>query len=266
MHRFCDLLELAPSFWRQTSFRIVGDAGRAQLHRDAVPQNLAGRALCQCLYDGIVGGGSSVVFRRSLLERPTSYDERLSVWEDLLLHLRLAAAGTIASVPEYLTAYRLRKTSSSADRTKSLKNWRLARRIIESEFPQIPKFVHSWSNARRLLELAEGFALDRRYATSVMLLAECLAADPVRATAFLAYRLRRRLKGNRRPVRGSGPLFADAGVKTNYCLTPFDAGLEGDRLNALDERRRRLLRSIDSRLSPRPTGAEETTPLAVAAP
>jgi glycosyltransferase involved in cell wall biosynthesis len=247
-----------------TFIRYVDASGR--IVRDAAPQNLAGRALCQCLYDGIVGGGSSVVFRRSLLERPTSYDERLSVWEDLLLHLRLAAAGTIASVPEYLTAYRLREMSSSADRTKSLKNWRIAYRIIESDFPQIPKFVHSWSNARRLLELAEGFALDRRYAISAMLFAECLAADPVRATAFLAYRLRRRLKGNRRPVRGSGPLFADAGVKTNYCLTPFDAGLEGDRLNALDERRRRLLRSIDSRLSPRPTGAEETTPLAVAAP
>ena len=234
--------------------------------RDAAPQNLAGRALCQCLYDGIVGGGSSVVFRRSLLERPTSYDERLSVWEDLLLHLRLAAAGTIASVPEYLTAYRLREMSSSADRTKSLKNWRIAYRIIESDFPQIPKFVHSWSNARRLLELAEGFALDRRYTISAMLLAECLAADPVRATAFLAYRLRRRLSGNRRPIRGSGPRFADAGVKTNYCLTPFDAGLEGHRLGALDERRRQLLQSIDSRLSPPSTGVGGTTPLAVAAP
>jgi len=252
-------LALAYSFVRYVD-------GSGHIVHDAAPQNLTGRALCQCLYDGIVGGGSSVVFRRSLLERRAGYDERLSVWEDLLLHLRLSAAGTIASVPEYLTAYRLRESSSSADRTKSLKNWRIARRIIESDFPQIPKFVHSWSNARRLLELAEGFALDRRYTISAMLLAECLAADPMRATAFLAYRLRRRLSGNRSPLRCNGPPFADAEVKTNYCLTPFDAGLEGHRLNALDERRRRLLRSIDSRLSPPSTGVGGTTPLAVAAP
>ena len=113
---------------------------------------------------------------------------------------------------------------------------------------------------------SEGFALDRRYAISAMLLAECLAADPVRATAFLAYRLRRRLSGNRRPIRGSGPRFADAGVKTNYCLSRFDARLEGGRLGALDDRRRRLLQSIDSRLSPPSTGVGGTTPLAVAAP
>jgi hypothetical protein len=200
------------------------------------------------------------------MEGAESYDERLSVWEDLLLHLRLAAAGMIGFVPEYLTAYRLRGTSSSADRTKSLKNWRVARRIIEGEFPQIPKFVHSWSSARRLLELAEGFAFDQRYATSAILLTGCLAADPVRTSAFLAYRLRRRLSGNRRPIRCSGPPFADAGVTTNYCLTRFDAGLEGDRLNELDKKRRRLFRSIDSTLSLRPTGVGGMIPRAVSAP
>ena len=78
-----------------------------------------------------------------------------------------------------------------------------------------------------------------------MLLAASLASDPVRTSAFLAYRLHRRLSGNRRPLRRGGPLFADACVKANYSLSQFDAGLEGNRLRALDELRERLLRSID---------------------
>ena len=178
-----------------TFVRYVG--GRGRIVRDAAPQKLAGHALCQCLYNGIIGGGSSVVFRRSILDTVGSYDEDLCVWEDLLLHLRVAAAGAIAFVPEYLTCYRLRERSSSADRQQSLRSWRTARKRIQREFSQIPAFVHEWSNARRLLELAEGFAFDKRYATSATLLAECLTSDPVRTSAFVAYRLHRRLSGNR---------------------------------------------------------------------
>ena len=90
-----------------TFVRYVDDTGR--IVRDAAPQRLAGRALCQCLCNGIIGGGSSVVFRRSILDSVGGYDEGLRVWEDLLVHVRVAAAGAIAFVPEYLTGYRLRR-------------------------------------------------------------------------------------------------------------------------------------------------------------
>jgi glycosyltransferase involved in cell wall biosynthesis len=229
-----------------TFVRYVDGSGR--IVRDAAPQRLARHALSQCLYNGIVGGGSSVVFRRSVLDLVGGYDERLCVWEDLLLHLQVAAAGAIALVPEYLTGYRLRKGSSSADLKESLKNWRLARELIEAEFPYIPQFVMNWSHARRLLEIAEGFASAKGHATTAMLLAECLAHDPSRTLAFLAYRLRRRLSGNRRPLHNTGPLFADASVDTNYSLSAFDAALEGQQLRALDESRDHLLRSIDRNL------------------
>jgi hypothetical protein len=230
-----------------TFVRYLDGSGR--IVRDAAPQKLPGAALCQCLYNDIVGGGSSVVFRRSILDMVGRFDEDLPVWEDLLMHLRVAAAGAIAFVPEYLTGYRLREESSSTDRKKSLESWRLARNRVEAEFSQLPTFVHRWSHARRLLELAEGFATDKRYEISVMLLAECLACDPVRTSAFLAYRVHRRLRGNSRPLHRSGPLFAEAGVTTNYCLSEFDAGLEGARLRALEESREHLLRSIDRDIS-----------------
>jgi glycosyltransferase involved in cell wall biosynthesis len=245
-----------------TFVRYVDGSGR--IVRDAAPQKLAGQALCQCVYNDIVGGGSSVVFRRSILDVVGGYDEDLCVWEDLLMHARVASAGTIAFVPEYLTGYRLRRESSSADRKKSLESWRLARKRIEAEFSQLPTFVHRWSHARRLLDLAEGFALDKHYGISAMLLAECLTCDPVRTSAFLAYRLHRRLSGNARPLHRSGPLFADACVTTNYCLSAFDAALEGARLHALDESREHLLRSIDRDISARGRGVAGQPSKAVA--
>ena len=58
-----------------TFVRYVDDTGR--IVRDAAPQRLAGRALCQCLCNGIIGGGSSVVFRRSILDSVGGY-ERVS--------------------------------------------------------------------------------------------------------------------------------------------------------------------------------------------
>lgn len=247
-----------------TFVRYVDESGHVV--RDAAPQKMQGAALCQCLYEGIVGGGSSVVFRRSVLDI-NAYVEQLSIWEDLLLHLKVAAAGSVTFIPEYLTAYRLRRDSSSADLELSLKNWRLAARRIATDFPQIPAFVHRWSHSRRLLDLAEGFALDRRYGIAAALLAECFASDPTRTSAFLAYRLHRRFSGNRSLLQRSGPLFANADVTTNYSLSPFDTRLEGHRLRALDESRYRLLQSIDRDLIRplRSTAAEGMTPRVEAA-
>jgi hypothetical protein len=232
-----------------TFIRYVDETGL--IVRDAPPQKLSRSAHCQCLYEGIVGGGSSVVLRRSVLDGLGGYDEHLGVWEDLLLHLQVAAVGAFAIIPEFLAGYRLRRGSSSARLEQSLANWRLARKKIETQFPQIPAFVHRWSHARRLLELAEGFAIAARYATSAKLLAECLASDPVRTSAFLAYRLHRRLGGIRRPLHRRGPLFGEADATTNYALSEYDAGLQGSRLGTIDRSRERLLQSIDCELRER---------------
>jgi len=249
-----------------TDVRYV-DAGGC-LVRDAAPQTMAGKALCQCLYYGIVGGGSSALMRRSTLETVGGYDEDLDVWEDLLLHLKVARLGEIAFIPEYLTGYRLRRDSSSANLERSLTSWRLAKRRIETEIPGIPGYVHRWSHARRLLELAEGFAWERRCGTGAKLLAESLVSDPTRTTEFLAYRLRRRLSANRRSPQGEFLPFAEADVTRTFALSNFDARLEGKRLHALDRSRDLLLQAIDRALTPvpQPTGGEERSPLAAFVP
>lgn len=241
--------------------------GRGHVVRDAAPQTMAGKAQCQCLYNGIVGGGSSAVIRRSTLEAVGGYDEGLSVWEDLLLHLKVAAAGEIAFIPEYLTGYRLRRDSSSADLERSLASWRMAKKRIEIEFPGVPASVHRWSHARHLLELAEGFAWRGRYATTAKLLAESLACDPGRTFEFLAYRLRRKLSANR-ALDHQDLLFAEADVTRAYALNDFDAGLEGRRLRSLDQARELVLQRIDRGLTRNlhPTAGKGRSPLAASAP
>lgn len=249
-----------------TYVRYIDACGRVV--RDAAPQTMEGKALCQCLWHGIVGGGSSVVIRRSALEAVGGYDEGLSVWEDLLLHLRLAAVGEIAFIQEYLTGYRLRRDSSSSDLDLSLASWRLSKKRIEAEFPAIPASVQRWSHARRLLELAEGFAWRRRYGTGAKLLLESFASDPSRTVEVLAYRLRRRLSPKRRPLDHNDLRFADADATRAYALSNFDAGLEGKRLNRLDAKRELLLRAFDRDSTPplQSTGGEEKSPLAEPVP
>ena len=221
--------------------------GKSRLLRDAVPLALSGPALCQCLYRGIDGGGSSVLFRRSGLDHAGGYDEKLSVWEDLLVHLKVVAQGALACVPEYLVGYRVRSDSSSSDPVRSLRNSRLVRQRIASAFPQIPAFVQRWSNARRLFELAEEFAGAGHYLKSAMLVAECFRSDFSGTSARLAYRLTRNSSARRAP----GPLFDDCDPVESYTVSRFDSGFEGARLRKLEQSRATLLRSLDRRLSGR---------------
>lgn len=226
-----------------TFVRYIDGSGRVL--RDAAPQRLAGYALCQCLYQGIVGGGSSVVFRRSALDSIGGYDEALSIWEDLLVHLRVAAVGAIAFVPEYLTAYRLRATSSSNDRDLALADWRVASRRIEATFPEIPPFVRRWSNGRWLLDLAEGFAVDGRHSTSAALIAECLGCDFARTSTFLGSGLERLFRGRRRRPPAEGPLFADCAPDRSCSF----AGAGRASLRALDASRIGLLQTLDREIA-----------------
>jgi len=218
--------------------RYVNAEGRVVA--DGPPQKLSGHALCQCLYEGIVGGGSSVLVRRSILEAIGGYEESLSVWEDLLMHLHAAAVGEIAFVPEYLVGYRVRAGSSSSNRQISLENWRRARRRIRADFPNIPKFVHNWSDARRLLDFALGFVSDGRRAAGAGLLAQALARDFRRTSGVLLYHLRRRLGGGREAGPAAGPSFAECDPGRSYRAAP---------IRALDCARHRRLKRVDEGLA-----------------
>lgn len=213
--------------------RYVDDHGRVT--GDAASPGLSGHALSACLYSGIPGGGSCVLFRKSAMDRAGGYDERLVVWEDLLMHMRVAALGEITFVPEYLAAYRSRADSSSSDPHGALRDWRTAKRQIANAFPQIPRFVITWSNARRQLELAEAFAARRHFATAAKLVAQSLASDFTQAVAFLASLVRRR------PDR----TLPFAELAADSPSGQIGGNLAPPALERLDASRSRLLQSVD---------------------
>ena len=126
----------------------------------------------------------------------------------------------------------------------------MASRRIDTAFPDIPAFVRKWSQARWLLELAEGFALERRYPRSARLVAECLACDFVRTSTFLGYRLKRRFSnGRRRAGSAAGPLFAECA--TEWSLIDLDTGRNGARLRAMDAARLGTLETVDRAIAER---------------
>ena len=177
-----------------TWVRYIDAEGR--VHRDGPPQRFPSRALCRGIYESLVGGNSSALMRRDVVQELGGYDETLSSWEDLLLQLRISADHAIDHVPEYLVGYRVRPGSLSARPDNMLASWRKARERMDELFPQVPKFVRNWAHGKRCAELAEGFAWKGEYRCSAGLLAEALRHDPRWTSQWLAFRSRR--SGTRR--------------------------------------------------------------------
>ncbi len=78
------------------------------------------------LEDNVIGNGSSVVVRRSALDRLGGFDESLSACIDYDLWLRVAAAGDrkVICIPEVLTSYRRHPTQITSDWRRMEDGWR----------------------------------------------------------------------------------------------------------------------------------------------
>lgn len=240
------LFQAAPGCALVSTFvRYVDERGRLLCDADLRP--FEGPALCRSLYHGIIGGGSSVMIRRSVIEKAGGFDEDLRIWEDLAMHVRVAALGSIGWVPEFLAGYRLRSNSGSSDRRRALADWRKASRRLAAEFPHIPRSVIRWSNARRLLEIAEWSIHEGDLGTGARLLSECLRLDPARTGAVLGEWIGRRLGGRRAPAGQTGPHFSQLDPASP---SHTSAGEQGRRLRAFNDARERRLEVMDRSLNP----------------
>jgi glycosyltransferase involved in cell wall biosynthesis len=218
------------------------------LIRDVAPQRFPRHALCRCLYEGIIGGNSSTIFRRSAIAEAGGYDEKLGCWEDLLLQLAISARHPVGFVPEYLVGYRVRPGSISSRPHTPLHSWDLARERIGALFPQIPRFVRRWAHGTRMVHLAEAFAWVGDYAMCAKLLARGFISDPIWTRTYLGYRLRRRFKGRPGIASSTAIHFDDCLPDRQYRLDPFDRGSEGSRVHRLQAARRRELDLVDVRI------------------
>jgi len=223
--------------------------GESRVVRDVAPQAFPKHALCRCLYEGFIGGNSSVLLRRDAVEQAGGYDEALTSWEDMLLYLTVAAEHPIAFVPEYLVGYRIRPGSLSADTQNMHDSWRLARERFKERFPRVPRRVHRWAHGSRVSRWATSFLLQGRYGFSARLLLEGSIYDPAWLAAFLSYRLGHRFSRRTTTVAQSeGPRFVDCSPEKQYKLSSFDLGLEGRRFRRFEEKRKRELDLLDVKM------------------
>jgi glycosyltransferase involved in cell wall biosynthesis len=225
-----------------TWVRYINGDGR--FHRDGPPQRFPPRSLCRGIYESLVGGNSSALMRRDVVQGLGGYDETLSSWEDLLLQLRISADHAIDHVPEYLVGYRVRPGSLSARPDNMLASWRKARERIDELFPQVPKFVRDWAHGRRCAELAEGFAWKEEYRRSAALLAEALRHDWRWTSRWLAFRSRRfvtRRTFKREPMA--------PGVHFLGCDPMKEAVPSAKLFQALENRRIAMLTKLDEDLA-----------------
>ena len=223
---------------------------RSRLVEDVRPQCFSRHALCRGIYESLVGANSSALIRRSVFEAIGGYDEALPGRQDLLLQLQINARYPIAFVPEFLVGYRIRPGSLSSDPATMLDSWRLLSRRLDALFPQVPRFVRNWGDARVYLEAAEGFAWRRQRGAAASLLAQALAKDPLRSALYLGYRSRRHLKKRllAGPSSADPPLFLDCDPVQPLRRWNAD-GWSERALRSLDERRFQRLAGLDARLA-----------------
>ena len=221
--------------------------------RDAVGQQFPKRALCRGLYESLVGGNSSALIKRSAVAAAGGCDEALRSFEDLLLQLTITSKHAIGFIPQYLVGYRVRPGSLSSDPQNMHESWRQARRRIMRLFPQIPRKVHAWAQAKRSGELAEAFAWRGRPAQAAALLLQALWHDPEWTIRFLQFRWARHSKLARSPrvVAVSRPSFLACLPEENIWLDEYEICTEARQLRRLDRRRAAWLGALDASLVPR---------------
>lgn len=195
-------------------FRDIDPAGR--VWRDGPPLTVLGRGLQRLACFNFVGNGSGPLFSRRALLAVGGYDERLREQgaqgcEDLLVQLAVARLHSIALVPEYLVGYRLTPNSMSADPDRMHRSWRRALELLD-DAPELSRRALRWSEAARLLLLAETHAWRREPAPALRMLARAVRLDPLRAAFHLLCRTARHIgrsasstEPDRRPFRDYDP-------------------------------------------------------------
>ncbi|HKP27550.1 MAG TPA: glycosyltransferase family A protein [Dongiaceae bacterium] len=238
-------------------FRLIDGDGRvlASPHKYGVN----GWVIHRHFYSNLVGNGSALLVRRSVLEEFGGFDTWLlqqgaEGCEDLLLQLRIAARYRFGEVSEYLVGYRRLPDNMSSNTDQMIRSGLLAVNQALSECRHIPGLSaeamlnrYEW---RRLLTRMR----DRHLHESLRSLIRQLTADPAFAASALwtevgtqANKVKRFAT---RFLRGANPL------PHFYDLDPMD-GIDLDHSTATSRALRRLAK-LDHAYRPSawPTGPQ----------
>jgi glycosyltransferase involved in cell wall biosynthesis len=139
-------------------FRVIDINGKVLL--SPRKYGASGWVLHRHFYANLIGNGSSILVRKSVLDEVGGFDPQLREagaegCEDLLLQLRVAARYRFGEVQEYLIGYRRRPASMSSNADQMIRSGALAIRIALSEcrhLSRLPRDVilnrHEWQRLR----------------------------------------------------------------------------------------------------------------------
>jgi glycosyltransferase involved in cell wall biosynthesis len=188
-------------------FRVIDGDGNVMA--SAKRQDASGWVLDRHLRTNIVGNGSSILVRKSVLQEFGGFDPWLRQQgaegcEDLLLQLRIASRYKFCEVPEYLVGYRRHGRSMSADRDRMTRSGMLAirRALAECAVPaRAARGVLARYEWKRFKLAVRG---GDRHEASAMLRALCRTPEILLSSlwndlvAFTFARIRRRVERFRR--------------------------------------------------------------------
>jgi glycosyltransferase involved in cell wall biosynthesis len=234
-------------------FRLIDGDGRVLSSPHKYGVN--GWVIHRHFYSNLVGNGSALLVRRSVLEEFGGFDSWLleqgaEGCEDLLLQLRIATRYRFGEVSEYLVGYRRLPDNMSSNTDQMIRSGMLAVNKALSECRHIPGLSadamlkrYEWQRLRT--RAREGHLRDslwsfvRQVTTSPAFVAGALWTEVV----MLAGKVTRFAT---RTVRSSGPL------PHFYDLDPMD-GIDLDHDTATSRALRRLAK-LDHAYRPRSTG------------
>jgi len=231
-----------------TFLRMIDANGRVM--HDVPEQRYPRRALCRSLYESLAGANSSALMRRSVLIEADKHTKGLHSRQDLMLQLGIFANHPIGFVPEYLAAYRYTHGSLSADAGAMLESWRIVAGRAAGIVPRYAGRVCRWAEARQYSELAEAFVWQRKYAAAAKLSLAALWRDPVRTTLNFLHSLERLATRARRRQKSEteGPRFDACDPLLQIRPKEIFAGTAGRLVEALDQRRLRMISAFDQRI------------------
>lgn len=130
------------------------------------------------VFYNFLDNGSTMMFRRSCLDRIGGYNDELKTCEDWEFYLRLAEHYQFSIVPEYLIGYRQYLGSSSSKCMVMATFYESIMADIYQRHPELPNYVRRWANTLFYNNLLGKSYLAGNYQDVFVWLYRILSGDP----------------------------------------------------------------------------------------
>jgi glycosyltransferase involved in cell wall biosynthesis len=226
-----------------TGYRLIDEDGRVRRNFRRLV-DVSGRTFLRQLATHHFSNASSIMVPRALALRFGGHDPRLRNWgvegaEDMLLQLRLSAAGPTGCCAEALVGYRMHHRNMSLDYRRAAQSNLRALSLVGEAVRDIPRWVWKLGRARTV-----GYALhmarDGDIVGSARLLGQLAGQQPGYTLLTLALMGRTQLRSMFDPKRAADPEIGASFLDADPLTAPWSGHM------ALTKRHLRRLIALDA--------------------